>query len=600
MGIHLPAQVINEFVFNHVGGDVNEFIEIFGSPTTDYSGLRLLVIEGDAGGAAGTIDRVITVGTTNASGLWVSAFFTDLENGSQTLLLVNGFSGNLEDDLDTDDNGTLDVTPWTSILDAVAVNDGGSGDRLYGEPVLNPDFDGSTFAVGGASRIPNGTDTNQPVDWVRNDFEGAGLPNFPSAVASQGEAMNTPGASNQVQSAPANPSLSFTTTSQTVSEGVGTVTVRVTLNNPNANQTTVLVSVDGANTTASNVTDYDFIPATLIFPPNDGDPIDVTLTVLNDEIIESSETITLRLSGATNSATIDEGVHTITITDDDAPTSATVRINEILFNSPDTDTQNEYIELRGDANTAIPANTYLVGIEGDGSSSGDVQTLFNLSGLSFGSNGLLVLLQNNNTYTVDANANTLTSNADGWSGFSFYEADGNAVDIENSSVSFLLIQSNTAPQLADDIDQENDGTPDGTVYSGWTILDGVAVVDLATDAAYAPVIFAQNGAAARPAASIVVDTEGNTAEYVARIASLNGATAEDWVGGRVTGTEPNFSLTAGQVVPAAFSGQALNHIGSANPDIPSPTLAFFCYYFPNCRRKRRNGDDSGKHQQSWR
>ena len=26
---------INEFVFNHTGSDANEFVEIFGSPTTD-------------------------------------------------------------------------------------------------------------------------------------------------------------------------------------------------------------------------------------------------------------------------------------------------------------------------------------------------------------------------------------------------------------------------------------------------------------------------------------------------------------------------------------------------------------------------------------
>ncbi len=55
-----------------------------------------------------------------------------LENGTITLLLVENFSGAFEDDLDTDDDGVLDVEPWDSIVDSVAVNDGGTGDLTYG------------------------------------------------------------------------------------------------------------------------------------------------------------------------------------------------------------------------------------------------------------------------------------------------------------------------------------------------------------------------------------------------------------------------------------------------------------------------------------
>jgi hypothetical protein len=63
-------------------------------------------------------------------------------------------------------------------------------------------------------------------------------------------------------------------------------------------------------------------------------------------------------------------------------------INEVLFNPPGTDAPNEYIELRGPANTTIPVGTYLVAIEGDAADNpGDVQTIINVSGLSFGSNG---------------------------------------------------------------------------------------------------------------------------------------------------------------------------------------------------------------------
>ena len=86
--------LINEFVANHTGSDVNEFIEIFGDPTTDYATFTVLEIEGDSGGSLGVIDGVFPVGTTNADGFWTTGFRSnDLENGTLTLLLVEHFSG---------------------------------------------------------------------------------------------------------------------------------------------------------------------------------------------------------------------------------------------------------------------------------------------------------------------------------------------------------------------------------------------------------------------------------------------------------------------------------------------------------------------------
>ncbi|MDG3583039.1 DUF5689 domain-containing protein [Galbibacter pacificus] len=190
--------LINEFVFNHTGSDTDEFVEIYGLPNTDLSSYWILEIEGD-NTSAGTIDGVLQLGTTNENGFYTTPFAgNEFENGSVTLLLVENFTGNLGDVIDTDADGTIDVVSWNTITDAIAVNDGGSGDLLYAETVLNPDFDGGSFAVGGASRIPNGVHTNSTVDWVRNSFNGAGLPSFPDAEASPGEALNTPATSNQV------------------------------------------------------------------------------------------------------------------------------------------------------------------------------------------------------------------------------------------------------------------------------------------------------------------------------------------------------------------------------------------------------------------
>ncbi|MCU0522853.1 MAG: lamin tail domain-containing protein, partial [Anaerolineae bacterium] len=133
-----PAEPkINEFSASTTGTDV-EFVEIFGEPNTDYSAFKVLEIEGDfSGTVTGVVDEVIALGTTDATGLYlVSLAANALENGTITLLLVKDFTGALGSDLDTNEDGVFDVTPWSAIVDSVAVYDGGATDRTYGMPVL--------------------------------------------------------------------------------------------------------------------------------------------------------------------------------------------------------------------------------------------------------------------------------------------------------------------------------------------------------------------------------------------------------------------------------------------------------------------------------
>jgi predicted extracellular nuclease len=188
--------LINEFSASTTGTDV-EYLEVFGTPSADYSEYWLLEIEGDTTGA-GLVDEVIQVGSTDTLGLWVSRLLPNaLENGTLTLILVRGFSGALNQDLDVNNDGILDQTPWAAVVDAVAVNDGGIGDLTYG-PTLGPNFDGlSSFAPGGASRIPDGLDSDSPSDWARNDFDLAGISGY-IGTPIEGEALNTPGAPNQL------------------------------------------------------------------------------------------------------------------------------------------------------------------------------------------------------------------------------------------------------------------------------------------------------------------------------------------------------------------------------------------------------------------
>jgi len=193
------AQVINEFVNNHVGTDTHEFVEFFGQANTDYSNLWIVEIEGD-GSTAGLIDDMtFQVGTTDANGFWWTGFQPNVpENGTLTYLLVEGYTGSTNDDIDTDNDGIIDAPFWTSIIDCVGVTDGGAGDLTYCSTVLDSTLEGSSgFTPGAASRIPNGVDTDSAADWVRNDFDGAGLPGFTGSLDA-GEALNTPNAVNQI------------------------------------------------------------------------------------------------------------------------------------------------------------------------------------------------------------------------------------------------------------------------------------------------------------------------------------------------------------------------------------------------------------------
>jgi hypothetical protein len=149
-----------------------EFFEIAGVPGTSLAELSLVSIESDAGSVVGRVDAVVPLsGTIPADGFWwagsgtgiatysgtcgaADGSFSDntLENGSTTNLLVRGFSGSVGLDLDTNDDGVLDLTPWTDVVDGVAIQDA-AGDFAYGGvPALGPD---GTFLPSGVKRLPD-------------------------------------------------------------------------------------------------------------------------------------------------------------------------------------------------------------------------------------------------------------------------------------------------------------------------------------------------------------------------------------------------------------------------------------------------------------
>lgn len=205
-----PLPVINEVSIDIAGGDEGaEYVEILAPSSTDLSDHMVLVVKGDIpNGDAGTLLQADPAPTLDAQGFGLIEYPANgLQNGSISILLVHGTAA-AGDTVDADLDGVIDPGVAFTVIDAIAIHDDedAAGDDLAYGPVLAPDFDGSTFTVGGASRIPDGTDSDTAADWVRNSYAGAGLPGL-APTPDDGEAWNTPGATNEVYLAPPPPAV---------------------------------------------------------------------------------------------------------------------------------------------------------------------------------------------------------------------------------------------------------------------------------------------------------------------------------------------------------------------------------------------------------
>ncbi len=147
--------LLNEVRLDQQGDDNDEYVELIGTPGTSLDGLALIAL-GDgsvtSGGVttqlgSGAVEMVIPLdgnvipesgyflitrltetGSTPQDGIAIGVpgdlqtSLLNLENGDNvTLMLVSGFTGAVSDDLDIDNDGVLDSTPWTEMVDAVSV-----------------------------------------------------------------------------------------------------------------------------------------------------------------------------------------------------------------------------------------------------------------------------------------------------------------------------------------------------------------------------------------------------------------------------------------------------------------------------------------------
>ena len=212
--------VINEIRTGQPGNDNQDYWELAGTPFEPISGLTYLVLNNGPGPARGVMEYgFVLSGTIDYAGYYLAANgatfhfqypfqygsgiingdyvygFTLSDTHNVTHIVVDGFSCNgnncaIGTDLDTNDDGILDYTPWSSVLDSVSIivdPNALSGQPYYG-PVVVPSGPSPLTHL---YRYPN-----QTGPWQVGSYDG--LPNG---------YLDTPGVANRAIPEPAAASL---------------------------------------------------------------------------------------------------------------------------------------------------------------------------------------------------------------------------------------------------------------------------------------------------------------------------------------------------------------------------------------------------------
>ena len=253
----------------------------------------------------------------------------------------------------------------------------------------------------------------------------------------------------------------------------------------------------------------------------------------------------------------------------------TAYINEFQF-SPTFGTaeEDQFLEFRGTPGESLEVGTYFVGVESaDGVDElGDIHTIIDLSGQTFGENGLLVLLPSASKVETLEGA-TVLRGGDGFIGMpASFQADHDDNVIHAGTSSYFLVHTTVAPMLDDDIDINDDGLPD-SVYSNWTILDSFSIVAWVegpfNQRTFARIVFAEDGAGdGYLPGSTVVNTD--QLAYVGRIGNSTGYLPDEWMAGNTVEQGDNTGIfqlqhgVFGTPRPFAYGGRLLDHVGGHN------------------------------------
>jgi hypothetical protein len=264
-------------------------------------------------------------------------------------------------------------------------------------------------------------------------------------------------------------------------------------------------------------------------------------------------------------------------------------INEVLvgFQFGANADKDQALEFRGEPGGVIADGTYFVIVDENDTNMGEVHGIFDLSNQPLGANGFLTILQQDSIHPVDPDSAVLQSTSAGFGGlpggiYTDSHPLTNRIDFVLGPNAYFLIQTDTPPQLGDDIDADDDGLADRTgIKSNWTVLDSLSLHpdNFADGQAYGEILLSATN-------SFGNDPESRTVEfgtpivvadgfgYAGRIGDSVGSSPDDWVFGTpaVAAVDGNnrttlFELDAGFFgwpMPRAFQRRDLNHFGDSN------------------------------------
>ncbi|MBQ0811352.1 MAG: ExeM/NucH family extracellular endonuclease [Roseovarius sp.] len=165
-----PDVAINEFRVSSGGASDNtsNFVELVATPGQSFDGLTLLAVSGEF--SPGQVDFAISLNgaVADENGFLLIAEQSNpaLESGDvgvagldffgspQSFLVVDGFTGNVGDDLDPDNDGALDADVGAILASLSLVDGDATPDVNYSRDVFGPD---GTFTPAGGARNPDGS-----------------------------------------------------------------------------------------------------------------------------------------------------------------------------------------------------------------------------------------------------------------------------------------------------------------------------------------------------------------------------------------------------------------------------------------------------------
>jgi len=466
---------INEVRVDQASSDNDEYFELIGVAGASLDGLTYIVI-GDGSGGSGVVesisdlagyaiptDGIFLAGESSMTIAVPDAILSlGFENSDNvTHMLVAGFTGSSQQDLDTDDDGVFDVTPWTSIVDSVSlVETPNSGEQYYSSNTVGPDgssavahahvckggwevasYDFTDDTPGGANNCSSITDCNSNgIDDATDISSGTSSDCDVNGVPDECDPdCGTNGIPDDCEGDCDNDGVPDDCEADTNSNGVPDDCEIVDCNNN---------TIDDATDIANGTSD------------------DCDANGVPDECENLAD---CNSNGVADACDISSGTSTDAngngVPDECKGPGPSASINEIRIDQSGSD-NDEYVELAAAPGTVLDGLTYVVigdGSGGSGGAGGSIECAVDITG-TVGASGYFLIAEN--TFTLNGvTPDQVVSNSPFESSLNFENSD---------NVTHMLVYG-FGGAFADDVDADDDGTMD---FMPWLeLLDSVALIE---------------------------------------------------------------------------------------------------------------------------